>query len=112
MKLYYDIECDRILTEEQLRLEYEEYKLDIEVSSGATTYDESIMNATGKNGFLHDLDNVAHLEALMHKLARTMVEFNRYDYPVEHWEASEMWNTIYHKNKPLGNEILERYKLL
>lgn len=55
MRMFYDTECDRILTEEYLRAEYEEYKYDIERSCGATTFDEFIINATNKNGFLREM---------------------------------------------------------
>ena len=55
MKRYYDIECDRILTETQLKLEYEEFKNDIEESSGCRTFEEFIVNATNKNGFLMEV---------------------------------------------------------
>ena len=58
MRIFYDIEQGITLTEEQLRSEYEKFKYDIELSSGATTFEESIANATGKNGFLKDITPV------------------------------------------------------
>lgn len=65
MNKFYDIECNRILTETQLRIEYEEFKFDIEESSGATTYDEYITNATGKNGFLMKVKEVGLKGSIM-----------------------------------------------
>lgn len=55
MRMFYDTESDIILTEEQLRGEYEEYKGDIEISCGATTFEESIQCATSKNGCLIEI---------------------------------------------------------
>lgn len=55
VRKFYDIECDRILTEEQLRIEYEEYKYDIEESSGARTFEESLHNMLDKNGILIEI---------------------------------------------------------
>ena len=57
MRTFYDFESDRILTEDQLRDEYEKFKNDIELSSGAATFEESIQNAIGKNGFLKLIKN-------------------------------------------------------
>lgn len=54
-RMFYDFESERILTESQLRSEYEEFKYDIELSSGATTFEESLNNALGKDGFLKEL---------------------------------------------------------
>ena len=54
-RMFYDCESDRILTESQLRSEYEEFKHDIELSSGATTFEESLSNALSKDGFLKEL---------------------------------------------------------
>ena len=54
-RMFYDFESDRILTESQLRSEYEEFKHDIELSSGATTFEESLQNALSKDGFLKEL---------------------------------------------------------
>ena len=52
MRIFYDVENDSIITEEQLRSEYEEYKHDIEISCGATTFEEAIACALSKNGAL------------------------------------------------------------
>lgn len=55
MRKFYDFESDRILTEAQLRSEYEEFKHDIELSSGATSFEESLKNALSKDGFLMEV---------------------------------------------------------
>lgn len=54
-RMFYDFESERILTESQLRSEYEEFKHDIELSSGAKTFEESLNNALSKDGFLKEL---------------------------------------------------------
>jgi hypothetical protein len=48
-------EWGSIYTEEELRLEYEEFKCDIEISSGATTFEESLQNALTVTGFLEEI---------------------------------------------------------
>jgi hypothetical protein len=55
MRTFYDFESDRILTEAQLREEYEEYKHDIELSSGATSFEEVLNNYLSKNGNLEEI---------------------------------------------------------
>lgn len=55
MRTFYDFESDRILTEAQLREEYEEYKHDIELSSGATSFEEALNNYLSKNGSLEEV---------------------------------------------------------
>lgn len=83
MRMFYDIESDIVLTEEQLKSEYDEYKGDIEISCGATTFEESIQCATSKDGTLEDLSNVINLSRLMHKLARNLWEYDKHEYPAE-----------------------------
>jgi hypothetical protein len=55
VRIFYDIEQDIIYSEDQLRSEYENFKMDIYESSGAATFEEHIINATSKNGFLEEI---------------------------------------------------------
>ena len=55
MKKYLDTESGHIFTEEELQVEYNSSKSDIEESSGAKSFQEWIMNCTSKNGFLEEI---------------------------------------------------------
>jgi hypothetical protein len=55
MRTFRCTEWGTIYTEEQLRIEYEEFRQDIEESSGATTFEESLHNALTVTGFLEEI---------------------------------------------------------
>lgn len=106
MKVYFDTECMRIITEDELKTAFNKLKADHpeEYNYNFSAY---IRNCTDKNGTLETLETAMTASAMV--LASWYSA--KSEFPDEWADAMEAWNSLYKYDPGMGDRILKLFDL-